>query len=154
MCTSSIYFLVALTLGFVHRDLKPDNILLDERGHIVLADFGVSLDIRAGRRGTEEMQKRIGEQQGDSKKNGSGGRRASLVGTVTYLPPELLLSTPIQSGEAADFWSLGIDTFCFFFLFFLKDALLSLPICSLTLFLTSVRSVLFLFHLSPLAYLT
>lgn len=70
------------TLDIVYRDLKPENVLLDEKGHVRLTDFGLSKE---------------GVQDNFSAK--------SLCGTPEYLAPEILNQT--GHGKAVDWWNLG-----------------------------------------------
>eukprot|EP00826_Nyctotherus_ovalis_P061588 TRINITY_DN877_c0_g2_i15.p1 TRINITY_DN877_c0_g2~~TRINITY_DN877_c0_g2_i15.p1 ORF type:complete len:311 (+),score=55.34 TRINITY_DN877_c0_g2_i15:101-1033(+) len=69
-----------------HRDLKPDNFLLDEKMHIKFSDFGSA---------------KVCNEQKDKTRN----RRGTLVGTPDYVAPEVLLTQP--SDTTADLWSLG-----------------------------------------------
>ncbi|KAG6036829.1 hypothetical protein E4U41_005485 [Claviceps citrina] len=68
--------------NIIHRDVKPDNVLLDADGHVHLTDFNVASDIVPGRLLT------------------------SKSGTLAYLAPE------VYSGKGytvcADWWSLGV----------------------------------------------
>ncbi|KAF3936672.1 Phototropin-2 [Dactylella cylindrospora] len=66
----------------VHRDVKPDNILLDSDGHVHLADFNVASDIHPDRPLT------------------------SKSGTLAYLAPEVYSGKGY--GTAVDWWSLGV----------------------------------------------
>uniref|UniRef100_A0A4W3GSN2 non-specific serine/threonine protein kinase n=1 Tax=Callorhinchus milii TaxID=7868 RepID=A0A4W3GSN2_CALMI len=71
------------TNHIVHRDLKCENILLDEQGAIKLTDFGL-----AGR-----CTKR--------------GLMSTFCGSVPYTAPEILLEQSYK-GERADIWSMGV----------------------------------------------
>ena len=74
--------------GLVHRDVKPENVLISERGQIKVADFGLAKAISA---------------------QTSTATQGMLIGTVSYLPPELVVSG--KADARSDVYSAGVVLF-------------------------------------------
>ncbi|KAI9473207.1 serine/threonine protein kinase 15, partial [Coemansia mojavensis] len=81
--------------SIVHRDIKPDNVILASDGHIKLTDFGLSQVAVRGAGGRAHMRK----------------SSRGFLGTPDYLAPELLLGA--GNGLAVDWWALGVCLFEF-----------------------------------------
>ncbi|KAM3578909.1 hypothetical protein VKS41_008702 [Umbelopsis sp. WA50703] len=75
-------------LGYVHRDVKPQNILIDAQGHVKLADFGSCINL---------------DQHGKV-------TSTTPVGTCDYISPEVLQAHEgnVKYGTEVDWWSVGI----------------------------------------------
>ncbi|MDX2765126.1 serine/threonine-protein kinase [Streptomyces europaeiscabiei] len=70
--------------GVLHRDVKPDNVLLGRHDRVVLADFGIA------------------QIEGETNLTDTGG----FVGSPEYIAPERVLGQ--RPGPASDLWSLGV----------------------------------------------
>ena len=83
----------AHTQGITHRDLKPDNVMIDDEGRLKVLDFGIATVARTADAGETEIATVVTAE-------------GSIIGTVDYMSPEQAQGKPVD--PRSDVFSLGI----------------------------------------------
>lgn len=81
----------AHSVGVVHRDVKPGNLMIDESGQAVVLDFGLAYELKH--------------------ESGALTRTGAILGTPAYSAPEQVSGSDAEADPRIDVWGLGVTMY-------------------------------------------
>ncbi len=102
LCQAIAY---AHSRGIVHRDIKPDNVMIGEFGETVVLDWGMAKRVTVPQSGVSDPPTAMLAREGGELTLTLAG---SVCGTPLYMSPEQASGRSAEVDERSDVWSLGV----------------------------------------------